>query len=56
VAAECTERCGAVAAEPIPGLAALAARGGSSQLVRHAARLQAAREKGSETTADDIVP
>jgi hypothetical protein len=56
VAAECAERCGAVAAEPIPGLTALAARGGSSQLVRHAARLQAAWEKRSETTAFDILP
>lgn len=55
VAAECAERCGAVAAEPIPGLAALAKRGGSSQLVGHAARLQAAWEKGSEAMADDIV-
>lgn len=56
VAAECVERCGAVAAEPIPGLAALAARGGSSQLVRHAARLQAAWSKGAETMTDDIAP
>lgn len=47
VAAECAERCGAVRAEPIPGLAETAARGGSTQLVRQAVRLQAAwREAG----------
>jgi hypothetical protein len=49
-----TLRCGGGRADT--RLAALAARGGSSQLVRHAARLQATWEKGSETTADDIVP
>jgi hypothetical protein len=48
VAAECAEHCGAVGgAEPIPGLAEAAARGGSSQLVRQAARLKAAWEQGS---------
>ncbi|MFF4672104.1 DUF6493 family protein [Streptomyces sp. NPDC001279] len=45
VAAECAEHCGAVRAEPISGLAETAARGGSSQLVRQAVRLQAAWEK-----------
>ncbi|MFF1650331.1 DUF6493 family protein [Streptomyces sp. NPDC058240] len=47
VAAECAENCGAVGGgEPIPGLAETAARGGSSQLVRQAVRLQAAWERG----------
>ncbi|MFD7616761.1 DUF6493 family protein [Streptomyces sp. NPDC059802] len=47
VAAECAEHCGAVGGgEPIPGLAETAARGGSSQLVRQAVRLQAAWEQG----------
>ncbi|MFF1834542.1 DUF6493 family protein [Streptomyces sp. NPDC058231] len=46
VAAECTERCGAVRSGPIAGLATTAARGGSSQLVRHAVRLKAAWEQG----------
>lgn len=47
VAAECVEHCGATSTEPIPGLAETAARGGSSQLVRQAARLKAAWEQGS---------
>ncbi|MFI5772825.1 DUF6493 family protein [Streptomyces sp. NPDC051658] len=47
VAAECAEHCGAVGGgEAIPGLAETAARGGSSQLVRQAVRLQAAWERG----------
>lgn len=51
VAAECVEHCGAVGGgEPIPGLAETAARGGSSQLVRQAARLEAAWEQGSGRT------
>ncbi|WP_413754000.1 DUF6493 family protein [Streptomyces sp. R-74717] len=50
VAAECVEHCGATGAEPIPGLAETAARGGSSQLVRQAARLKAAWEQGSVLT------
>ncbi|MET8124052.1 DUF6493 family protein [Streptomyces sp. NPDC005231] len=56
VAAECTERCGGVGAGPIAGLSTLAARGGSSQSVRHAVRLQAAWEQGAGATAVDIVP
>ncbi|GAA1325300.1 DUF6493 family protein [Streptomyces sanglieri] len=48
VAAECVEHCGAVGGgEPIPGLAEAAGRGGSSQLVRQAVRLNAAWEQGS---------
>ncbi|MGW2088514.1 DUF7824 domain-containing protein [Streptomyces sp. NPDC001880] len=48
VAAECAEHCGAVGGgEPIPGLAEAASRGGSSQLVRQAARLKAAWEQSS---------
>ncbi|MFE3899494.1 DUF6493 family protein [Streptomyces sp. NPDC059153] len=50
VAAECVEHCGATGTEPIPGLAETAARGGSSQLVRQAARLKAAWEQGSVLT------
>ncbi|MFH8519594.1 DUF6493 family protein [Streptomyces gelaticus] len=51
VAAECAEHCGAVGGgEPIPGLTETAARGGSSQLVRQAARLRAAWEQGSGRT------
>ncbi|MCX4733561.1 DUF6493 family protein [Streptomyces sp. NBC_01363] len=47
VAADCAEHCGAVGGgEAIPGLAETAARGGSSQLVRQAVRLQAAWERG----------
>ncbi|MGW2182530.1 DUF7825 domain-containing protein [Streptomyces sp. NPDC001732] len=46
VAAECVEHCGATGAEPIPGLAETAARGGTSQLVRQAARLKDAWERG----------
>ncbi|MET7857424.1 DUF6493 family protein [Streptomyces sp. NPDC005318] len=56
VAADCTERCGAVGAAPMAGLSAVAARGGSSQLVRQAVRLQAAREQGAGSAAVDIVP
>ncbi|MHC3820950.1 DUF7824 domain-containing protein [Streptomyces sp. DT9] len=41
VAAECAERCGRQETGPIAGLATTAARGGSTQLVRQAARLQA---------------
>ncbi|MGW0669525.1 DUF7824 domain-containing protein [Streptomyces sp. NPDC002746] len=41
VAAECAERCGPQETGPIAGLATTAARGGSTQLVRQAARLQA---------------
>ncbi|MFI9628035.1 DUF6493 family protein [Streptomyces sp. NPDC052042] len=47
VAAECAEHCGAVRAEPIPGLAETAARGGSSQLVRQAVRLKTAWDQGA---------
>ncbi|MFJ7201148.1 MULTISPECIES: DUF6493 family protein [unclassified Streptomyces] len=51
VTAECAEHCGAVSgAEPIPGLADVAARGGSTQLVRQAARLKAAWEQGPGRT------
>lgn len=42
VAAECAERGGPQKAGPIAGLGAAAARGGSTQLVRQAARLEAA--------------
>lgn len=42
VAAQCAERCGPQGTGHIAGLAATAARGGSTQLVRQAARLQAA--------------
>ncbi|WP_406448093.1 DUF6493 family protein [Streptomyces sp. NBC_00876] len=42
VAAECTERCGPPKTGPIAGLAATAARGGATELVRQAARLEAA--------------
>ncbi|WP_443049185.1 hypothetical protein [Streptomyces sp. NBC_00316] len=56
MAADCTERCGAVGAGPMAGLSAVAARGGSSQLVRQAVRLQAAREQGAGSAAVDIVP
>ncbi|MFJ5848284.1 DUF6493 family protein [Streptomyces sp. NPDC092903] len=42
VAAECAERCGPQETGPIAGLASTAARGGSTQLVRQAARLQTA--------------
>ncbi|WP_406379716.1 DUF6493 family protein [Streptomyces sp. NBC_01618] len=57
VAAECVEHCGPVGAEPIPGLAETAARGGSSQLVRQAVRLRTVWEQGfgAEVTAQDIV-
>ncbi|WP_335935462.1 DUF7824 domain-containing protein [Streptomyces sp. PTD5-9] len=48
VGAECAERCGAVRAEPIPGLAATAARGGSSQLVRQAIRLRTAWDRTAD--------
>ncbi|MET9660133.1 DUF6493 family protein [Streptomyces sp. NPDC006510] len=47
VAAECVEHCGATGAEQIPGLAETAARGGSSQLVRQAARLKDAWERST---------
>ncbi|MDF6041114.1 DUF6493 family protein [Streptomyces sp. JH14] len=56
VAADCTERCGPVGAGPMTGLSAVAARGGSSQLVRQAVRLQAAREQCAGSAAVDIVP
>ncbi|MFF1921149.1 DUF6493 family protein [Streptomyces sp. NPDC058221] len=42
VAAECAEHGGAPGTGPIAGLAAVAARGGSTQLVRQAARLESA--------------
>lgn len=42
VAAECAERSGPPKSGPIAGLAAVAARGGSTQLARQAARLAAA--------------
>lgn len=42
VAAECAEQCGPPKTGRIAGLAATAARGGSTQLVRQAARLEAA--------------
>lgn len=42
VAAQCAERRGAEETGPIAGLASTVARGGSTQLVRQAARLQAA--------------
>ncbi|MFJ2093073.1 DUF6493 family protein [Streptomyces sp. NPDC087901] len=42
VAAECAEQCGSPQTGGIAGLAATAARGGSTQLVRQAARLEAA--------------
>lgn len=42
VAAECVERSGPPTTGPIPGLAATAARGGTTQVVRQAIRLQAA--------------
>lgn len=42
VAADCAERCGPPASGPVPGLAAVAARGGTTQVVRQAIRLEAA--------------
>lgn len=48
VAAECVERSGPPKTGPIPGLAATAARGGSTQLVRQAARLEAACGEGED--------
>ncbi|MGW1228928.1 DUF7824 domain-containing protein [Streptomyces sp. NPDC002530] len=47
VAAECAERSGPPQTGRIPGLAATAARGGSTQLVRQAARLEAACGEGA---------
>lgn len=47
VAAECAERCGPARTGPIPGLAATAGRGGSTQLVRQAARLETAWGQGA---------
>ncbi|MFJ3278531.1 DUF7824 domain-containing protein [Streptomyces halstedii] len=47
VAAECAEQCGPTAGGSIAGLAETAARGGSTQLVRQAARLLAAWEAGA---------
>ncbi|MFI9583294.1 hypothetical protein ACIHCQ_15895 [Streptomyces sp. NPDC052236] len=59
VAADCVERCGPAPTEAeIPGLAALAGRGGSSRLVAAASRLMAALQQGGEhstpNTAENI--
>ncbi|WP_142215881.1 hypothetical protein [Streptomyces sp. SLBN-118] len=53
VAADCVERCGTAAVfsvglEGIPGLAELAARRGSSQLIAQASRLLKAMNQGAE--------
>lgn len=42
VAAECAERSGPPSGGPVPGVAATAARGGTTQVVRQAIRLEAA--------------
>jgi len=42
VAAECAEHCGPPTTGPVPGLAETAARGGTTQLVRQAIRLETA--------------
>ncbi|MFD7320277.1 DUF6493 family protein [Streptomyces sp. NPDC059875] len=52
VAADCVERCGATA--EIPGLAAAAGRGGSSQLVVQAGRLRRALQSSSLQTGQDV--
>ncbi|MET9432195.1 DUF6493 family protein [Streptomyces sp. NPDC003036] len=63
VAADCVERCGAVPADgshgpvprgPIPGLDALAARRGSSQLVTQAKRLARALARTTDSTAHPV--
>ncbi|MFF2330842.1 MULTISPECIES: DUF6493 family protein [unclassified Streptomyces] len=52
VTAECAEHCGALGADPIPGLAETAALGGSSQLVRQAVRLKTAWERSAVVIGD----
>jgi hypothetical protein len=65
VAADCVERCGTAATAPttpteartteIPGLAALAGRGGSSRLVAAASRLVIALQQGGEHSTPNTV-
>ncbi|OKJ70081.1 DUF7824 domain-containing protein [Streptomyces sp. CB02460] len=47
VAAECAERCGPPKTGPVPGLAETAARGGTTQLVRQAIRLETVCRAGT---------